>query len=81
MRRWLIDAIPDTMHMAIAGGLGLFIAMLGLKGGGLIVSNPYTLLSLGNVHSATVILFFNGNFDAISNLPLNFLCNARESFL
>src|SRR3990167_6810009 len=60
MRRWLIDAIPDTMHMAIAAGLGLFIAMLGLKGGGLIVSNPNTLLSLGNVYSVPVILFFTG---------------------
>jgi len=29
MRRWLIDAIPETMNMAIAAGLGLFIAMLG----------------------------------------------------
>src|SRR3990167_10340699 len=60
MRRWLIDAIPDTMHMAIAAGLGLFIALLGLKGGGLVVPNPHTLLSLGNVHSASVILFFVG---------------------
>lgn len=36
IRRWLIEAIPETMNMAIAAGLGLFIAMLGLHSGGLI---------------------------------------------
>src|SRR3990167_7025886 len=60
MRRWLIDAIPETMNMAIAAGLGLFIAMLGLHSGGLIQTNPHTLLSLGNIHSLTTILFFIG---------------------
>lgn len=60
MRRWLIDAIPKSMNMAIAAGLGLFIAILGLRGGGLIQSDKNTLLSLGNVHSVTVILFFMG---------------------
>lgn len=60
MRRWLIDAIPDTMNMAIAAGLGLFIAMLGLHSGGLIQTDPHTLLKLGNVHSVSTILFFLG---------------------
>ena len=60
MRRWLIDAIPDTMNMAIAAGLGLFIAMLGLHSGGLIQTDAHTLLSLGNIHSLTTILFFLG---------------------
>lgn len=60
MRRWLIDAIPKTMNMAIAAGLGLFIAMLGLKSGGLIKSDPHTLLALGDLHSLPVILFFAG---------------------
>lgn len=60
MRRWLIDAIPKSMNMAIAAGLGLFIAMLGLHSGGLIQSNKHTLLSLGNLDSLTTILFFLG---------------------
>lgn len=58
MRRWLIDAIPETMNMAIAAGLGLFIAMLGLHSGGLIQTNPHTLLSIGNLHSVPTLLFF-----------------------
>jgi len=60
MRRWLLDAIPRSMSMAIAAGLGFFIAMLGLRNGGLIVSDPNTLLKLGDVHSITVLLFFVG---------------------
>jgi adenine/guanine/hypoxanthine permease len=60
LRRWLIDAIPETMNMAIAAGLGLFIAMLGLKGGGLIQSNPHTLLAIGNLHKLSAVLFFSG---------------------
>lgn len=60
MRRWLIDAIPETMNMAIAAGLGLFIAMLGLHSGGLIQTDPHTLLKLGNIHSIPTLLFFFG---------------------
>lgn len=60
MRRWLIEAIPDSMNMAIAAGLGLFIAMLGLRNGGLIQSNQNTLLAIGNLHSLTTLLFFLG---------------------
>lgn len=60
MRRWLIDAIPETMNMAIAAGLGLFIAMLGLHSGGLIQTDQHTLLGLGNIHSLPTILFFIG---------------------
>lgn len=60
MRRWLIDAIPETMNMAIAAGLGFFIAMLGLRSGGLIQANPHTLLSIGNLHSIPTLLFFGG---------------------
>jgi len=60
MRRWLIDAIPQTMIMAITAGLGFFIAMIGLHTGGLIQTDKNTLLSLGNVHSVPTILFFLG---------------------
>lgn len=60
MRRWLLDAIPHSMSMAIAAGLGFFIALLGLRNGGLIVSDPNTLLKMGDVHSISVLLFFLG---------------------
>ncbi len=58
LRRWLIAAIPETMNMAIAAGLGLFIAMLALKTGGLIHSDSATISTLGNLHSPATLLFF-----------------------
>lgn len=67
MRRWLIDVIPESMNMAIAAGLGLFIALLGLHSGGLIKTNTKTLLSLGNVHNVKTLLFF-GSFCLIAAL-------------
>ncbi|MDF1760868.1 MAG: NCS2 family permease [Coxiellaceae bacterium] len=60
LRRWLIKAIPETMNMAIAAGLGLFIAMLALRSGGMIVGNKATLIALGNLHSIPTLLFFLG---------------------
>ncbi|MDF1796431.1 MAG: NCS2 family permease [Coxiellaceae bacterium] len=60
LRRWLIKAIPETMNMAIAAGLGLFIAMLALRSGGMIVGNKATLITLGNLHSIPTLLFFLG---------------------
>lgn len=60
MRRWLIDAIPASMNMAIAAGLGLFIALLGLHSAGMIQPDTNTLLSLGNILSIKVLLFFLG---------------------
>src|SRR3989338_3361894 len=47
LRRWLIDVIPETMNMAIAAGLGFFIAMLGLHECGVVQSSKHTLLILG----------------------------------
>ncbi len=59
-RRWLIQAIPETMNMAIAAGLGLFIAMLALRSGGMIVASKSTLIQLGNLHSIPTLSFFLG---------------------
>jgi len=60
MRRWLIHAIPETMHMAIGAGLGLFIALIGLRNSGFIQLNTHTFLSLGKINSVPAILFFLG---------------------
>ena len=48
VRRMLIEAIPLQMRLAVGAGIGLFIAFLGMKTMGLIVSNPATLVGLGS---------------------------------
>lgn len=42
-------AVPTTLKRAVAAGIGLFIAFIGLQNGGIIVSDPATQLTLGNL--------------------------------
>lgn len=58
LRELIIDAIPADLKFAISGGIGLFIAFLGLSQGGLIVANDATLVGLGplNVGSTWVTI-------------------------
>ncbi|EPE2381428.1 NCS2 family permease [Enterococcus hirae] len=49
LREMIIDAIPADLKYAISGGIGLFIAFLGLNEGRVIVSNESTLVGLGSL--------------------------------
>lgn len=60
VRRWLIQAIPETLNMAIAAGLGFFIAMLGLKMGGVIRPDSQTIVALGDFHHLPTVFFLLG---------------------
>ena len=51
VRQRLVAAIPYQLHAAVAGGIGLFIAFIGLKNAGIIVASPATTVTLGNMHS------------------------------
>ena len=48
LRKWMLDSIPLNLRIAMGSGVGLFIGFIGLKSGGIIVSNDATFLSLGN---------------------------------
>ena len=56
LREAIMNAIPASLRHAIAIGIGLFIAFIGLKGGGLVVADETTLLALGDVTSPGVIV-------------------------
>ena len=56
LRERLITAIPTSLKHAIAAGIGLLIANVGLQWGGLIVASPGTLVTLGDLHSRPVLL-------------------------
>ncbi len=49
-------AIPVSLKKAISAGIGLFIALIGLSNAGIVVSNPDTLVSLGNLSSPVTLL-------------------------
>src|SRR5207247_219184 len=60
LRERLVTAIPQSIKHAIAAGIGLLIAMIGLQWAGLIVAAPGTLVTLGDVHSRPVLLALFG---------------------
>ena len=47
LREKIVDVIPNSLKNAISAGIGLYIAFIGLKNGGVIVNNEATLVSLG----------------------------------
>ncbi|KAB7769703.1 NCS2 family permease [Xanthomonas maliensis] len=59
-RRWLVDGIPPPLRSAIAAGIGLFLAVIGLQKAGLIVAHPQTLLTLGDLHRPEPLLALGG---------------------
>jgi adenine/guanine/hypoxanthine permease len=60
LREKILAAIPYAVKVAISAGIGLFIAFIGLENGGLIVGNPATLVSMGDLTRPNVALFAGG---------------------
>ena len=60
LRSWLIGAIPTQLRAGITAGIGLFLAMIGLQGMGLVVDEEFTLVTLGSLASAPVLLSLAG---------------------
>jgi len=56
LRKWMIDSIPTNLRIAMASGVGFFIGFIGLKNGGIIVSNDSTFLSLGDFSNIETLL-------------------------
>ena len=55
VREAVVNAIPINMKLAVTGGIGLFIAFLGLINGSIVVSDPSTLVGLNKFTLPTVI--------------------------
>lgn len=60
IRETIINMIPQDLKVAIAAGIGLFIAFIGLANAGLIVTNDSTMVSLGHLTSGTSLLSIFG---------------------
>lgn len=52
-RQAIVQAIPNSLKFAIAGGIGAFLAFLGLRSAGIVVSNEAALLGLGSLTAPT----------------------------
>ena len=55
VRQAIVDCIPLDLRYSISVGIGLFIAFIGLKNGGIIVSSPATMTALGPWNAASLI--------------------------
>jgi AGZA family xanthine/uracil permease-like MFS transporter len=60
LRERLITALPEFLQRAIAAGIGLLIAIIGLQWAGLIVASPGTLVTLGTLQSPPTLLALGG---------------------
>jgi len=49
LRAWMLHSIPRDLRIAMGCGVGLFIGFIGLKSGGIIVANPATILTMGDL--------------------------------
>lgn len=56
IRQAIINCVPRNLKFAIGVGIGLFIAFIGLKGTGIIISDPATFITLGHVSEPTTLL-------------------------
>ena len=71
LREKIVEVIPKTLKNAIGAGIGLYIAFIGLKSAGIIVDNPATLVSLGDITSGAPLLGLIGIVITAVMLVLN----------
>jgi AGZA family xanthine/uracil permease-like MFS transporter len=56
VRQLIMNAVPRSLFAAVAGGVGLFIAFIGLADAGVIVAKPGTMVGLGDLTTPTAAL-------------------------
>ncbi|MDF0533891.1 NCS2 family permease [Shewanella sp. A32] len=62
IREWVVNSIPMSLRMGIAAGIGLFLALIGLRNAGIVVGNPATLVGLGDLTSFNSVMAILGFF-------------------
>ena len=62
LREAIVNAIPRSLKFAISAGIGLFLAIIGLKNAGLIAAHPATFVTLGDLHQPGPVLAVLGFF-------------------
>jgi len=60
VRQMIVAAIPRSLFAAVAAGIGVFIAFIGLRDAGVIVPNPATAVALGDLTKPTAALALLG---------------------
>src|SRR3712207_6751701 len=56
VREAVVNSIPNTLKLAVTGGIGMFIAFIGFANAGIVVKSPETFVKIGNFTTPTVIV-------------------------
>ncbi|CAG9181918.1 NCS2 family permease [Cupriavidus pampae] len=60
IREMIVNGIPHAIRVAITAGIGLFLAIIALKNAGIIVANPVTMVTLGDLHQPAAVMAIVG---------------------
>src|SRR6516225_9886946 len=60
LREYIINSIPKNLKLAISAGVGLFLGIIALEEAKIVVANPATLVTLGDLKQWPAILCLLG---------------------
>lgn len=60
LRQVIMNAIPESLKYAIAAGIGLLIAFIGLQWSGIVIGHPVTYVTLGSLKNPVTLLSIFG---------------------
>lgn len=60
VREWLINSIPKSLKLGMSAGIGLFLSIIALSSSQVVVANPATLVSFGDLTQAPAVLMIFG---------------------
>jgi AGZA family xanthine/uracil permease-like MFS transporter len=60
LREAVVHAVPTSLKLSIGVGIGIFIAFVGLRDGGIVVNDPATGIALGNLTSGPALIALAG---------------------
>jgi AGZA family xanthine/uracil permease-like MFS transporter len=56
LREMIVNGIPHSLRTAITVGIGMFLALIALKSAGLVVANPATMVTAGDLHKPPALM-------------------------
>jgi AGZA family xanthine/uracil permease-like MFS transporter len=60
LREWIVNAIPRSLKFGISAGIGLFLALIGLKNAGIVAASPATFVTVGDLSQPGALLAIAG---------------------
>jgi AGZA family xanthine/uracil permease-like MFS transporter len=60
VRQAIVRAVPQHLKLSITAGIGMFLAFIGLKNAGLVITSPATFVTLGSFASGGALIAIAG---------------------